>query len=205
MSDSQVIITISREYGSGGHAIAVELAERLGLKLYDHNLLDEIAAEKGVDPNELHKYDEMPRKPFLSRSAPVWNGGFHSSAEINIAYMQFDYLKKKAAAGESFVVVGRCAEGVFKDFPGLISIFVLGERETKCRRIMELYQLSEKAAYDKMNRHDIYRKRYHNTFCEDKWGDSRGYDLCINSSVMGVEGTTDMLETYIRARMQTQD
>jgi cytidylate kinase len=203
MSDSQVIITISREYGSGGHAIAVELAERLGFKLYDHNLLDEIAVEKGVDPESLHKFDEMPRKPFLSRSAQGGYRGYHSSAEINIAYMQFDYLKKKAAEGKSFVVVGRCAEGVFKDFPQLISIFVLGDRETKCKRIMELYGLSEKEAYDKMNRHDIYRKRYHNTFCEDKWGDSRGYDLCINSSVLGIDATTDMLETYIRARLQS--
>jgi cytidylate kinase len=202
MSDSQVIITISREYGSAGHAIAVELAERFGLKLYDHNLLDEIAVEKGVDPKELHKYDEMPRKPFLSRSAQGGYRGFHSSAEVNIAYMQFNYLKKKAAEGKSFIVVGRCAEGVFKDFPNLISIFVLGDRPVKCKRVMDLYELSEKEAYDKMNRHDFYRKRYHNTFCEDKWGDSRGYDLCVNSSVLGVEGTTDMLESYIKARIE---
>jgi cytidylate kinase len=205
MSDSQVIITISREYGSGGHAIAAEIAARLGLKLYDHNLLDEIAVEKGVDPEELHKYDEMPRKLFLSRSAKGTRGSHHSSAEVNIAYMQFDYLKKKAEEGKSFVVVGRCAEAVLKEYPQLISIFVLGDRETKCRRIMELYGLSEQEAYDKMKRHDVYRKRYHNNFCEDKWGDSRGYDLCVNSSVMGIDATTDMLEAYIRFRMQALD
>jgi cytidylate kinase len=198
MSDSQVIISIGREYGSGGHAIAEELAKRLGLKLYDHNILDEIALEKGVDPETLRKYDEMPHKLFLSRSA---KGGHHSSAEINIAYMQFDYLKRKADNGESFIVVGRCAEGVFENYPQLISIFVLGDREVKCKRIMELYQLSERAAYEKMKRHDDYRKRYHNNFCEDKWGDSRTYDLCINSSLKGIEGTADVLEAYIRSRL----
>ena len=105
MSDSQTIICIGREYGSGGHAIAEELAKRLGLKLYDHNILDEVALEKGVDPETLRKYDEKPHKLFLSRSVK----GYHNSAEVNVAYMQFDYLKKKAAEGESFVVVARRA------------------------------------------------------------------------------------------------
>jgi cytidylate kinase len=199
MSDSQVIISIGREFGSGGHAIAVELSKRLGLKLYDHNLLDEIAVEKGVDPETLRKYDEMPHKLFLSRSTRT---GHHSSVEVNIAYMQFDYLKKKADSGESFIVVGRCAEGVFENNPKLISIFILGDKETKCKRVMELYNLSEREAFEKMRRHDDYRKRYHNNFCEDKWGDSRTYDLCINSSLKGVEGTTDVLEHYIRGRME---
>lgn len=197
MGDSQVIISIGREYGSGGHVIAEELAKRLDLKMYDHNILDEIALEKGVDPEELRKYDEKPHKLFLSRSAR----GHHSSAEVNIAYMQFDYLKRKAAQGESFIVVGRCAEGIFEDHPGLISIFILGDKETKCRRVMELYHLSEQEALEKMRRHDEYRKRYHNNFCEDKWGDSRTYDLCINSSLKGIEATTDILESYIRTRM----
>ena len=105
MSDSQTIICIGREYGSGGHAIAEELAKRLGLKLYDHNILDEVAVEKGVDPETLRKYDEKPHKLFLSRSVK----GYNNSAEVNVAYMQFDYLKKKAAEGESFVVVARRA------------------------------------------------------------------------------------------------
>lgn len=201
MSDSQTIICIGREYGSGGHAIAEELSKRLGLKLYDHNILDEVAMEKGVDPETLHKYDERPHKLFLSRSAK----GHHSSAEVNVAYMQFDYLKKKAAEGESFIVVGRCAEGIFEGNPGLISIFVLGNRDVKCKRIMEKYHLSEQEALEKMRRHDEYRKRYHNNFCEDKWGDSRTYDICINSSLKGIDATTDILETYIRARMGGSD
>ena len=198
MSDSQVIITIGREYGSGGLAIAEELAKRLGLKFYDHNILDEIALEKGVDPETLRKYDEKPHKLFLSRSVK----GHHSSAEVNVAYMQFDYLKKKAAQGESFVVVGRCAEGIFEEHPGLISIFILGNKEDKCKRVMELYHLSEQEALEKMRRHDSYRKRYHNNFCEDKWGDSRTYDLCINSSLKGLEVTTDVLECILSKKLK---
>lgn len=201
MKNSQVIVCVGREYGSGGHTIAADLAKRLDLKLYDHNILDEIALEKGVDPETLRKYDEKPHKLFLSRSAK----GHHSSAEINIAYMQFDYLKNKAAKGESFIVVGRCAEGIFEDHPGMISIFILGDKEVKCKRIMELYHLTEQEALDKMKRHDEYRKRYHNNFCEDKWGDSRTYDICINSSLKGLEATTDLLEDYIRSHMERMD
>lgn len=197
----QTIVCVGREYGSGGHEIAKELAKRLNLKLYDHNILDEIALEKGVDPETLRKYDERPHKLFLSRSAK----GHHSSAEVNIAYMQFDYLKNKAAQGESFVVVGRCAEGIFEDHPGMVSIFILGDKETKCKRIMELYHLSEQEALDKMKRHDDYRKRYHNNFCEDKWGDSRTYDICINSSLRGLEVTTNLLEDFVRAQMERAD
>lgn len=193
----QLIISVGREFGSGGHEISVALAERFGLKLYDHNLLDEVAKKHNVDPNTLHKFDEKPRKLFLSRNV----NGYSSSAEENITQMQFEYLKEKAQNGESFVVVGRCAETILQEYPGLISLFVLGDREVKCKRVMELYHLSEKEALGKMLRHDMYRKRYHNYYCEDKWGDSRTYDLCINSSRLGIEETIKTLEVYIKKRI----
>lgn len=193
---SQLIISVGREFGSGGHEISVALAERFGLKLYDHNLLDEVAKKHNVDPNTLHKFDEKPRKLFLSRNV----NGYSSSAEENITLMQFDYLKEKAKEGESFVVVGRCAETILQEYPGLVSLFILGDREVKRKRVMELYQLSEIEALGKMLRHDQYRKRYHNYYCEDKWGDSRTYDLCINSSRLGIAETVNTLEAYIRKR-----
>ena len=141
MSD-QLIITLGREFGSGGHAIAVELANRYGIKLYDHNLLDAVAAEKNVDVETLRRYDEKPRRLLFSRS----QNGFSSSAEENVAFLQFEYLKKKADEGESFIVVGRCAETVLGDRPNVISLFVLGDSEVKCKRVMEIYDLSERDA-----------------------------------------------------------
>ena len=196
----QLIISIGREYGSGGHEIAACLAGRLNMKFYDHNLLDEIACEHELDSASLHKYDEKPRRLFLSRN----ENGYSSSAEVSVAYIQFEYLKKKAEAGESFIVVGRCAETVLQQFSGLISFFILGDPETKCARIMNLYHLTEKEALHKMQRHDQYRKKYHNYFCADRWGDSRTYDLCINSSRLGIEGTTDLLEAYISNKRRIQ-
>jgi len=196
--NEQLIISIGREFGSGGHEIARCLAERFALPLYDHNLLDEIALERELDVETLRRYDEMPRNVVLSRTVC----GFSSSAEVNIANMQFDYLKRKAAAGESFVVVGRCAETMLKDYPGMISIFVLGDATVKTARVMEKYRLSEREARYKMERHDRSRKMYHNYYCKGKWGDSRNYDLCINSSRMGLDRTVDFLEGYILERQK---
>ena len=97
--------------------------------------------------------------------------------------------------------MGRCAESVLKGTKGLITIFVSGNRESKIQRVMEKYHLGETEAIAKMLRHDKKRKQYHNLYSEGKWGDSRYYDMCINSSPLGVEGTLKILEDYIRARM----
>ena len=116
--------------------------------------------------------------------------------------MQFEYLKKKAAAGDSFVVVGRCAETVLKDCEVLTSIFVLGDHDKKLARVMEVYGLNEKDAKVKMTRHDRNRKAYHNRHSEGKWGDSRLYDLCINSSTLGMDKTVEVLEQYLQKRYE---
>lgn len=194
--EKQIIISISREYGTGGHAIAEKISKDLNLPLYDRNMLDAIAKEKDTSVEALEKFDEKPINRILSRRI----GEFSNSMEDNVAKMQFDFLRKKADSGESFVVVGRCSETVLKDREGLISIFVLGEKAYKVERVKEKYNLSEGEAVLKMIRHDRKRKQYHNMYSEYKWGDSRGYDLCINSSSLGWKKTAEILEEYIKAR-----
>lgn len=193
----QLIITVGREFGSGGHEIAMKLAERLGLKFYDRRMLDELAKAKNISIEYLEKYDEKPRKWFGSRTVRSYS----NSMEEIIAEMQFDYIAEKADSGESFVIVGRCAESVLKDREGVISIFILGHKKEKTERVMERYQLSEMEAQIKMKRHDKTRKSYHNRHSEGKWGDSRTYDLCVNSSCLGVDKTVDLLEQYVKERM----
>lgn len=193
----QTIISVGREYGSAGHEIAEKIAKELGFKFYDRNMLDEIAQEKNIEVKYLEKYEEKPRNLILSRSVK----GYSNSIEEVIADMQFEYLRKKADSGESFVVVGRCAEEVLKDNDGLISIFILGDREVKLNRIKEKFHIEETEALLKMRRHDKNRKRYHNRHSDGKWGDSRSYDLCVNSSKMGVDKTVDILVAYIRERI----
>ncbi len=195
---AQTIISVSREFGSGGHVMAEKIAKDHGLSFYDRHILDEIANENNMQVEVLEKYDEKPRNAFLSRRV----GAFSNSMEEILAEMQFNYIRKKAASGESFVIVGRCAETVLSGHPGLISIFVVGDELTKIQRIREVYQLSESEAIAKIRRHDKKRKQYHNRHSSFRWGDSRYYDVCINSSKLGLEGTGAALENYIRERIE---
>lgn len=194
----QMIISISREYGSGGHEVAELVAKELGIALYDRNLLDAVADENEMSADKLRKYDEKPRNFLIGRSV---NG--HSNAmEDVVANMQFEYLQKKAAQGESFVVVGRCAETALKEYKDLVKVFVMGDKEYKLAHVMKKFNLPELEAQAKLTRHDTKRKAYHNHYSDSKWGDSRGYDLCVSSSRLGVKNTAKVIVDYVKGCMQ---
>ena len=194
---SQFIISVGREFGSGGRVIAEALAKRFNVPIYDRHLITDIAEKTGLSPEEIEKYNENPKHRIVSRSVR----GFSNSIEDNIAEMQFDIIDKKAQSGESFVVVGRCAETKLRKYPALISLFVLGDMSEKIKRVMEVYSLSEDEAKKLIEKKDKKRKRYHNYHCSGHWGDSRLYDLSINSSRLGIEGTIECLAGYISARI----
>lgn len=194
--EKQLIISISREFGSAGHEIAEKVAHDLNLPLYDRRLLDELAEKRGWNLEELKKYDEKPKAVFFSRSVK----GHSSSLEEAVAQMQFDYIKQKADSGESFVVVGRCSEVVLAGNEALTTVFVLGNRPEKLQHVMTKYNLNESEALAKMNRHDRKRKAYHNSHSKIAWGDSRGYDLCINSSKLGIEKAAEVIKQYVEIR-----
>lgn len=195
---SQLIISVGREFGSAGRLIAEELAKRFDIPIYDRHLITEIANKTGLSTEEIEKYNENPKSLIFSRSVR----GFSNSIEDNIAEMQFEFIDKKAQSGESFVVVGRCSETKLKKYPALVSLFVLGDMSEKIKRVMQVYELSEDEAKKLIEKKDKKRKRYHNYHCSGHWGDSRLYDLCINSSRLGIDGTIDSLEAYIRARVE---
>ena len=194
----QIIISVGRERGSGGYDVAEHLAKVFDLDLYDANILREIAVERNIDADTLAKYDEIPRKRFLSRNVR----GYNNSPEENIANLQFEYLQRKAAEGKSFVVVGRCAEAVLKDYEGLISIFVLADRQWKIDRVGKILDMTPAEAEAYITRHDKHRKDYHNYYCTGKWGDSRNYDISVNSSKLGVHETALFLEEYVKERIK---
>lgn len=192
----QLIISIGREYGSGGHEIAEKLAERFELQLYDKNLLQEIALEKNVDISRLEKYDELPRS--VSRKVR----GFSNSPEENIANMQFEYLRKMAENGKSFVIVGRCSETVLRDYSCMVSIFILADLSYKIDRISSQQEISREKAEVLINRQNKKRRDYHNYYCLRKWGHSQNYDISINSSRLGIERTANILADYIQERIK---
>lgn len=192
----QIIISVGREFGSGGRVIAETLAKRFNIPIYDRHLITEIAEKTGLTPEQIEKYNENPKKKIISRRVR----GYSNSIEDNVAEMQFNFLKEKSESGESFVVVGRCSETKLKGNPALISFFILADTDAKIKRVMEIYELSEDDAIEFIRKKDKKRKRYHNYHCSGHWGDSRLYDLCINSTRLGIEKTVDYLESYIRER-----
>lgn len=198
---SQIIISVGREFGSGGRVIAEKIAERFNLPLYDRHLITEIAGKMGMTFEAVEKYNETPKNVFVSRRVK----GYSNSIEDNIAEMQFNVMEEKAKSGESFVVVGRCSETKLKKYPGLISFFILGDMDKKIERVMEVYGLDEDDATRFILKKDKKRKRYHNYHCQGKWGDSRLYDFSINSSKLGIDETVDIIEGYIRARIAKLD
>ena len=200
MEKKQLIISVGREFGSGGHVIAEELAKRFGIDMYDNDLLRHIALEKNGNLEAITKFDETPKSKLFSRTVR----GFNNSPEDIISEMQFNFMKEKAENGKSFVIVGRCAETVLKGHPALVSIFILGDESKKLERISEKYGLSNKEAKLLMKTTDKKRKSYHNYHSDLHWGDSRLYEISINSSRLGISGTVDILEDYIKRRVESR-
>lgn len=193
----QILIALGREFASGGHMIAKKISEHFDITLYDKNFVEEIAKEHGVNPEVFNAFDEKKRNILFSRSI----GGMTNSNEDILAQMQFDFLKNHADAGESFIVCGRCAEEVLKDNPNLIKIFVLADEQFKIDRIVEFENVSPRQAAYIINRSNKKRKSYHNLYCVGKWGDSRNYDICINSSTLGIDETADFLIKFIESKL----
>ena len=170
----QLIVAIGRESGSGGLDIAHALAERLQLPLFDKSILQKAAEDKGVSAETLERYDERPYSPLFCRSVR----GISSAPEDCVAQMQFELLRQHANAGESFVVLGRCAEEVLADREGLISIFVRADLDFRVKRT----PLPEEEALDFIKHQDRQRRIYHDQHCKGDWGDAKCYDLVINSA-----------------------
>lgn len=196
--DKQIIISIGREYGSAGHEIGRKLAAKLEIPFYDRNLLDEFADQKDVDADLLAKYDEKPRRFFFSRTVSVRGQSINNSPAQSVADIQFALIKGKAFDDDSFVICGRCADDILKDFPAHFSVFITADYDAKVKRVMEKRNMSEKEAKKTIEKHDKTRRAYHDYFAKTKWGVASSYDLCVNSTVLGIDGTVDMLVEYVK-------
>ena len=195
----QIIITVGRESGSGGHAIAKKLADMMGIACYDKKKLVEGTAKiSGMNRNYVRKLDEKPAGfPFSGRI-----GAFEESPESNVARMTVEYIRSIADSGESCVIVGRCADSVRRNNPNTLRIFIVGNTEDKNKRLSNIRQISEEEADEERRETDRFRRAYHNFYSETKWGDSRAYDLIINSSCLGIQGTAEYIKQFAQAFME---
>lgn len=196
----QIVVSIGREYGSGGHEIGQKLAEKLDLEFIDKNLLKKIAEDNHSDYKTFEKYDEKPKKIY-SRTVK----GYSNSPEQSIADLQFSILKSKAIHDDSFVVMGRCSDVLFKDICPGISVFITADLNDKIKRIMKRDNKSEKEARKLIEKYDKKRAAYHDSYCETKWGRASSYDLCINSSILGIDGTVELLYSFVKNFLKSFD
>ena len=194
------IYTIGREFGSGGYEVGRMLAERLGIKLYDKVLLAQAAKSSGFCKEIFENHDEKPTSSFLySLVMDTYSGGSYSSAPFldmplnhKVFLAQFDTIKK-IAEQESCVIVGRCADYALADNPDCLNIFVHAEMEDRISWISKRKDLTENKARDLIQKTDKQRASYYNYYTCKKWGDSRSYDLCLNTSKISKEACVDMI------------
>ncbi len=200
------VITIGRQYGSGGREIGQKLAGRLGIKCYDNELLDRAAKESGICQELFENHDEKPTNSFLySLVMDTYSMGYASAAlsgmPINhkVFLAQFNAIKKIADEG-SCVMVGRCADYALDDYPNRISVFIYGSMDKRIRRIADKYNFTDAKAKDVITKTDKQRASYYNYYTNKRWGDIASYDLCINSSILGIDGTVEILRQFIEER-----
>lgn len=201
-----LVITIGRQCGSGGKTIGKKLAEKMGVKCYDKELLQLAAKESGLCEELFETHDEKPTSSFLySLVMDTYSMGYATSAYMDmpinhkIFLAQFDTIKKLADE-ESCVVVGRCADYALADYPNTVTVFITGNDSDRQAHLKALYEVDDAKAKDIMVKTDKKRASYYNYYSSKKWGDSKSYDLCINSSAVGIDGAVDMILAFARTK-----
>ncbi len=195
------IITIGREYGSGGRFIGQKLAEKLGIKFYDQDLINKAAEESGLSMAVFKNFDEKRDSIFASTTSMY---SYDISLGQRVFLAQFDTIKKIAEENESCVIVGRCADYVLRDNPNLVSVFICAPVEDKIERAIKYYGVNPAKAPNIIIKMDKKRKSYYNFYTDREWGKARTYDICINSKI-GIDESVNAIVAYIKGKFGEQD
>lgn len=199
------IITVGRQFGSGGREIGELVAQHFGIKCYDKELLSRVAKESGFCEEMIQNHDERPTNSFLYNLVmDTYSFGYNASSFVDmpishkVFLAQFDTIKKIADEGPC-VIVGRCADYALSDYDNVLNLFIYADEDAKIRRIKERFEdvKTDDQAKDMMNKKDKQRQSYYNYYSSKKWGRADSYDLCINSSKLGIEGTVKFIIQYI--------
>lgn len=206
MMENKMIITIGRQYGSGGLEIGQKLAEELGVNLYDKEMLKRAAKESGLCEELFEAHDEKSTNSFLySLVMDTYSLGYSATGYVDmpinhkVFLAQFDTIKKIADEGPC-VMVGRCADYALEDYKNVINVFIYANMEQRIRRIAQKYDLTDAKAKDVIQKADKKRASYYNYYTNKEWGDAKGYDLCLNSGKLGIYGTVKAIMEYIKIR-----
>ncbi|MCM1131590.1 MAG: cytidylate kinase-like family protein [Roseburia sp.] len=193
------VITISREYGSGGRFIGKLIAEKLGISFYDSELLTKASDLSGISKTCLENYDETKESAF-SYAQGLY--GMDMSLGQKVFLAQFDAIKK-IANQESCVIVGRCADYVLKDNPNVVKIFICAPLEDKIERAVTYYKINPAKAASIIAKKNKKRRSYYNFYTDKDWGKPDSYDLCINSK-NGIETAVEAICAYTKRRFNLE-
>ena len=203
--DKKILVTVARQYGSGGREIGNRVAELLGIPLYDREIITGAAEAADLHPEVAEKEDERAASSLLYTLA--MGAHFHIPTTATVTHLpindrlfmhQSDYIRDRATEG-SGVFIGRCADYVLRDYEVVVRIFIYAPEEYKIKRVMEIYGDSAEDAKKNVRRSDEARASYYKNISENTWGDRRNYELMIDSSI-GVDASVDTICTYLQNR-----
>lgn len=203
------VITIGRQFGSGGHAVAERLSELLGIKYYDKNIID-LASEKSGISKQMFENSDEKHNSFLYSLSMAHYSGFVSQNYLNdiitndkLFLIQSNIIKD-IAEKESCIFVGRCADHVLADHPNKLSVFIHATQDSKVKRVMEKMEIKQSAAETLIKKTDKSRAAFHNFYSNDPWGVADTYDLCLNTDTFGIEGAAQLIKNYVEQNLASK-
>ena len=203
-----IVITISRQYGSGGKTIGAVLAKELGVNCYSREILRMASEDSGINERLFGMSDEKIRKagwfrilnrPYEGQLLPPEDRDFVSDDNL------FNYqakVIKELASKETCVIIGRCADYVLKDYPNVVSVFIHADRKFCLARSMERHSMTEKEMQKYIEKTDRYRADFYEYHTGHKWADARNYDLSLNSAKLGFEKCVEEIRSYMKIRFK---
>lgn len=192
-TDNNIIITIAREYGSGGRYIGKLVAQKLGIKLYDKKFIEEMAENTGFSV-EYIKENEQKRTTLDN-----FNNGYYSGlTNADELFIKEAELIKELANKESCVIVGRCADFILKDKKNVIKIFITNSLENKIKRATTFYKMNKEKAEKEITRINKLRANHYKYYTDTNWKDPSNYDICINSDSIGIDYAVELICNTIR-------
>lgn len=209
MDDKKIIINVGRQLGSGGLIIAKMLAKDFGCNFYDRELLNLAAKESGFSEKFFEQNDEKKgffRSLFHIHAPFMSDSNFYNNklSQESLFQFQSDAIRK-AAAEHSCVFVGRCADYVLRDFKNTVSIFITADMDERIQRVCKRHECSEEEAKKIIESKESTRSSYYNYYTGKEWGHSTSYDLCINSSILGMDGTEEFIKEFIMKKLFSAD
>ncbi len=199
MAKTNTIITIERQFGSAGREIGERVAKEFGIRLYDQEMLDRAAKESGICQELFETHDEKPTNSFLyslvmDTYSLGYTSGNYTDMPINhkVFLAQFDAIKKIADEGPC-ILVGRCADYAMEDYDNVLTLFINADMDARIHRIARIYDLTDAKAKEMIVKTDKKRASYYNYYSNKKWGSAESFDVCLDSSVLGIDGTVETI------------